>query len=194
MKAKKSASDRLLNEYATSVAAKTDGSYRIRRANREGINAARLLGKIVGTPAEEFIVGYLDRARQRLVMAKKHARKKLNEDERADLVSLLLEHEALSTLLNLDQMHTLRALRLRRCLRCESWFWGRVEAQRYCSENCRVRHYQTSADGKKYKREWARKNYQRNKILDEQALRYVQRPEQALRYVQRPNAPPVLTS
>jgi hypothetical protein len=168
--------DRIAASYLREVAAQTRGSYRIKSANAHGSGLVRLLSLMGGTAAEQSIGGYLARAQQRVRFASQHPRRNLSRDERVALVGLLLERFAFEEVLKLDQMEALRAIdRVRRCDRCGAWFWGRVMSQRYCSGDCRARHYHASPEGKKYKRDWARKDYQRNKKRDEEARRSAMR-------------------
>jgi hypothetical protein len=161
---------KIATEYLDEIAAQTRGSYRVKKANERGARLVSFLNIMAGTSAEQSISGYIARARVRLELAGKCGRQDHGQGDRVRVAALLLERLAFDDLLKLDQMEALGAIqRVRRCARCESWFWSRVDSQRYCSERCRVRHYQTSPDGKRYKRHWARKNYRRNKRRDEEA-------------------------
>jgi len=162
--------------YLREIAAQTKGSYRSKSANAHGSELVRLLRLMGGTVAEQSVAGYLARAQQRVHLATRRPRRSFSRNERAALVALLLERLAFEEALKLDRMEALRAInRVRQCDRCGTWFWGRVMNQRYCSGNCRVRHYHASPAGKKYKREWARKDYQRNRKRDEEARRSAMR-------------------
>jgi len=164
--------DRTARAYLREIAAQTRGSYRVKSANIHGSGLVRLLRLMGGTAAEESISSYLARARQRVRLATQRPRRDFSRAERVTLVALLLERLALEEVLKLDKMEALRAIdRVRRCDRCGTWLWARVMSQRYCSGDCRVRHYHSSPAGRKYKREWARKDYQRNKERDEEARR-----------------------
>jgi hypothetical protein len=167
----------IAQDYVKEVAAQTRGSYRAKRANKLGKQLMIYLKMIAGTPGEQSIVGYVERAQTRLLLAKKCQRKDSNQDDRGVMVFLLFERLALETLLELDKMEALGAIhRVRRCARCKSWLWGRVKNQRYCTEKCRVRHYHTSGDGKRYKREWARKAYHAEKRrIEEEKRQFVKR-------------------
>jgi hypothetical protein len=168
--------DSVAAQYLGDIAAQTKGSYRVRSANAHGSSLVRLLRLMRGTAAEQSISGYLARAQQRVQLASQHTAWSLRRDERVALVTLLLERLAFEEVLKLDRMEALGAIdRVRRCDHCGSWFWGRVRNQRYCSGGCRVRHYHASPAGRKYKREWARKDYQRNKKRDEEAREVAKR-------------------
>jgi hypothetical protein len=183
-KEKKDIFDRIASEYLDKVAGQTRGSYRVRSANVHGSQLVHLLRLMPGTAAEQSIVGYLVRARQRTKLATKRPRKDFSRDQRLAIVALLLDRLAFEEILKLDRMEALDAIaRVSRCAHCRSWFWGRIKAQRYCSEGCRVRHYHASPEGKKYKRDWARKDYQLNKKRNEEARR------SALRIRSRPRHP-----
>jgi len=160
---------KIIDLYLKDVASQTRGSYRIKSANKHGLFLAQLLKALKNTAAEQAIAGYIERAKMRLRMATKGGGK-LQDDERALLFVCLTERSAFDTLLKLDQYDALGSIfRISQCPRCSSWFWGRVKSQRYCSEKCRVYHFQSSPEGKKYKREWARNEYQRNKRRDAEA-------------------------
>ena len=152
--------DNIAKKYLNEVAGQTSGSHRIKRANALGSSVAPLLNLMAGTLAERSLVGYIERAQLRTKLATKKPHQDFVRDERVYLAALLVERLVFAKLLKLDEMEAISAIdRLRRCARCESWFWSRVRNQRYCSEGCRVRHYQASPEGRKYKREWARKDY-----------------------------------
>src|SRR5579859_3387733 len=147
--------DGIAKAYLAEVAVQTRGSYRVKSANAHGSELVRLLRFMKGTAAEQSIGGYLTRAQQRVRLATQHPRRKLSREGRVAIVSLILERLAFEEVLKLDRMEALRAIdRVRRCDRCGSWFWGRVMSQRYCTGNCRIRHYHASPAGRKYKREW----------------------------------------
>jgi hypothetical protein len=167
--------DKMANTYVRNVEAQTRGSYRMKKANSYGASLAGLLRILAGTAAERTLADYIARAQVRLEIAFGCKSSKPCAKERAALAFLLFEREAFESLMKLDQLDSIRALdRVRRCLRCNLWFWGRVGTQRYCSRKCRMRHFQASNEGRRYKREWARKDYQRNKRRDEEALTFVQ--------------------
>jgi hypothetical protein len=160
--------DHIGNQYLREVAGQTRGSHRIKRANTLGSSVVPLINLMAGTISERSVVGYIERAQLRTKLAIKKPRRDFVRGERIYLADLLLERLVLDKVLKLDEMESLEAInRLRRCARCGSWFWSRVMNQRYCSEDCRVRHYHASPAGKKYKREWARKDYQHRKQRDE---------------------------
>ena len=164
--------DRIAEEYIRDITTQTRGSHRIKRANRHGSRAVARLKILVGTAAEHAIIGYLERARLRAELADKYQRRIASRDERSSLILFVLERLVLEDILELDKMGALGAIqRVRRCIHCMSWVWCRVKNQRYCSERCRVRHYHGSAEGKRYKREWARKAYKRDRIRNAEALR-----------------------
>jgi hypothetical protein len=164
--------DNLAKEYVDGVTSQTRGSHRTKRANEHGIRLVMYLKMIVGTAGEESIAGYLERAQMRLNLVSRCQRKESSQDDHVSMALLLFERLALESVLELDKMEALNAIgRVRRCPRCKLWLWCAVKNQRYCSEKCRVSHYHTSVEGKRYKREWARKAYKRNKALDEEAKR-----------------------
>lgn len=66
----------------------------------------------------------------------------VSEKGKASLAALLLYHEW-------------RLCRVRRCLHCKKWFYGRVERKRFCSKTCQENHYHTP--------EWQKKNRERNR-------------------------------
>jgi len=155
--------------YLKDVANQTRGSHRAKSANRHGTFLAQLLNILKNTLAAQAIAGYIERAQMRLQMASQTT-PKLDAGERALLFICITERTAFDTLLKLDQYDALGGInRISQCVRCKTWFWARVRGQRYCSEKCRVRHYQSSPEGKKYKREWARNDYQLNKRRDAEA-------------------------
>jgi hypothetical protein len=163
---------KLIGEYLKDLTAQTRGSHRVKSANRHGTFLARLLNIMSRTVAEQAIAGYIERAQIRLRIATQQTGE-IQDDVRALLFICLTERLAFDTLLKLDQYDALGSInRICRCARCTSWFWARVKGQRYCSEGCRVRHYQSSPEGKKYKREWARNEYQRNKRRDDEARHF----------------------
>jgi hypothetical protein len=167
---KKDFFDSMAAEYLRDIGTQTKGSYRVKSANAHGSSLVRLLKLMGGTAGEQSIAGYLARAQSRVRLASQDAAWELRRDERVALVTLLLERLAFEEVLKLDRLEALGAInRVRRCDRCRSWFWGRVKSQRYCSGHCRVRHYHASPAGRKYKREWARKDYRRNKRRNEEA-------------------------
>lgn len=157
--------------YLTGISSQTRGSHRVKRANKHGLLLVRILKMMTGTEAERTIVEYLERAQLRLKLAMEKPANKFSREDRVALVGLLSERVAFENMLELDQMESIQAIsRVGRCRSCNAWFWSRVKGQRYCKERCRVRHYQASPDGKKYKREWARREYQRIKKIDEERL------------------------
>jgi hypothetical protein len=171
----KEQSENSAKDYVRDVAAQTRGSFRMKRANMLGLALVQILKLMPGTQAEQSIAGYIERARLRLKTALDDPRDELGIDECQLIATLLLERIAFDDLLKLDQMESTGAInRVGRCLRCQSWFWGRVANQRYCSASCRVRHYQASPEGKRYKREWARADYERTKKRDERVRQLAQ--------------------
>jgi hypothetical protein len=163
--------DKMARTYRKDLAAQTRGSYRIKSANKDGPRLVKHLNTMRGAEAEQAMAVYIARAQLRVKLATKHPRKDLALEERVFLAFLLFEREAFDLVSRLDRLDAIAAIsRVRRCARCGSWFWGRVKKQRYCSERCRVRHYQGSPEGRKYKRECARKYYWRDKKLNEEAL------------------------
>ena len=167
----------IAKDYIQGVASQTRGSHRAKRANRLGRQLMTYLNIIAGTQGEHSIAGYVERAQARLTLAKKCQRGDSNRRDRVFMVSLLFERLAFETVLDLDKMEALGAIhRIRRCARCKSWLWSRVKNQRYCSEKCRRRHHHTSGDGKRYKREWARKAYHAEKRrIEEERRQFVKR-------------------
>jgi hypothetical protein len=170
----KEQSENIAKDYLRGVASQTRGSFRMKRANMLGLALVQILKLMPGTQAEQSIAGYIDRARLRLKAALDDP-DELGIDECQLIATLLLERVAFDNLLKLDQMESTDAInRVGRCRRCQSWFWGRVANQRYCSASCRVRHYQASPEGKRYKREWARTDYVRTKRRDERVRQLAQ--------------------
>lgn len=164
--------DDIAETYLRDIATQTKGSYRVKSANAAGLRLVGYLRLMRGTAAEQCVSNYLTRAQKRVRLAMRSLRRDLSHEERAAVVVLLLERLAFEEILKLDRMEALRAVnRVRRCDRCGTWFWGRVKNQHYCSAVCRVRHYHSSPAGRKYKREWARKDYQRNRQRDHEARR-----------------------
>jgi len=43
--------------------------------------------------------------------------------------------------------------RLRRCTRCDRWFYAKFNHQRFCGKKCQLQHYQTSEEWKRRRRE-----------------------------------------
>jgi hypothetical protein len=43
--------------------------------------------------------------------------------------------------------------RVRRCSRCEKWFYAKFNHQRFCGQKCQLQHYQTSEEWKRRRRE-----------------------------------------
>ena len=43
--------------------------------------------------------------------------------------------------------------RVRRCTRCEKWFYAKFNHQRFCGKKCQLQHYQTSEEWKARRRE-----------------------------------------
>lgn len=166
--------DKIASAYRKDLAAQTRGSYRIKSANKDGALLVKHLNMMRGAEVEQAIAVYIARAQLRVELATKYPRKGLALDERVLLAFLLFEREALDLVSRLDRLDAIAAIsRVRRCARCQFWFWSRVKNQHYCSEKCRVRHYQASPEGKKYKRECARRYYRRDKRLNEEALKLV---------------------
>jgi hypothetical protein len=52
---------------------------------------------------------------------------------------------------------------LRQCRHCDKWFYAGPPKQVFCSEPCRVRHFQCDEDYKKRKRAYAKKRYEDEK-------------------------------
>lgn len=166
--------DAIVAGYLRDIAAQTRGSYRTRRASKLGTALVNILRLIPETAGEQTIASYLERAQLRTKVAQKYLSRKPGADERANLLLSLLERDAFKIMLQLDEMEALEAiLRVRRCARCSSWFWSRVDSQRYCSSDCRTRHYQQSPEGRKYKREWARNAYWRDKERDRRVRKFI---------------------
>jgi hypothetical protein len=46
--------------------------------------------------------------------------------------------------------------RIRRCLRCDVWFFSKKSDGKYCSRNCQTK---TTEESRRYKREYARRSY-----------------------------------
>ena len=162
---------RLGRSYFSEVGKQTRGSHRVKRSNKHGSSLVGFLNALSGTPAATSIAGYLTRAKQRLRLVDLHRRRKLSSDEYLMVVFSVIERSAIDDLLQLDEMEALHAInRVKQCDQCNTWIWARVKNQRYCSKTCRMRHFQTSPKGKKYKREWARKNYKRTKERDTNLL------------------------
>jgi hypothetical protein len=162
---------KMLRDYLREVKAQTRGSHRTKRANKHGLSLVFFLNALAGTSASQSIAGCLGRAQLRLRLVGLHKRRRLHHAERLFLIASLLERSALHDLLELDHMEALGATnRVRQCRDCSSWFWSRVRSQRYCSEKCRVRHFRASPEGKRYKREWARRDYERIKERDKRLL------------------------
>jgi len=171
----------LAEAYVQDVRSQTRGSHRVKSANKYGQLLVKSLNLLRRTVMEDALSGYIERAQLRTRIGNKHARV-TTEPEKALLPLLLFERFAFENLLKLDHLEALEALsRVRRCARCSCWFWSRVGAQRYCSGKCRALHYQSSAPGKSYKREWARQAYQRNKAFDELARKWAKMPPSDIR-------------
>jgi hypothetical protein len=43
--------------------------------------------------------------------------------------------------------------RVRKCTRCERWFYAKFNHQRFCGKKCQLQHYQTSEEWKRRRRE-----------------------------------------
>ena len=43
--------------------------------------------------------------------------------------------------------------RVRKCTRCEKWFYAKFNHQRFCGKKCQLQHYQTSEEWKRRRRE-----------------------------------------
>lgn len=167
--------DHIALKYLDAIRSQSRGSFRVKRATRLGTALAEQMPLLMGTPAEELIAGYLLRAQQRTRLATKCALAPSTRAERLSLLDSFFEREALEMVLQLDKLDALEPiLRVRRCACCGSWVWSRVAAQKYCSSACRAKHYQTSPQGKQYKRDWARLAYKRNKERELAALRVAQ--------------------
>src|SRR5271156_3190290 len=118
----------LAKKYMDDVAAQTRGSYRTKRANRLGRELMLVLNMAAGTPGEQSIAGYIERAQLRLNLLNKCKRDSSSLENRSPMASLLFERLALEAVLELDKMEALGAIhRIRRCARCKLWLWGRVK-------------------------------------------------------------------
>jgi hypothetical protein len=66
------------------------------------------------------------------------------------------EAEAVSLIVALASVGLLE--RLRPCS-CGKWFFGRTSEQRFCSANCRIRHFKSSDEWKAHRRKYMREYY-----------------------------------
>jgi hypothetical protein len=176
--------DEVAKGYLAQIATQTRGSYRVKRANALGAELTKLLKLIGNGPANQNIADYIERAQSRVDFATRCRSGHASQGERNSMVLLYFERRVLEIVLELDKMEAIGAIyRVRRCGFCKSWLWGRVKNQRYCSEKCRVRHFHLSVDGKKYKREWARKAYHASKRRSKEEARQfaILRPSPQLR-------------
>lgn len=46
--------------------------------------------------------------------------------------------------------------RIRKCRRCQVWFYARREHQRFCSQRCQIAHYKSSAEWREYRKGYMR--------------------------------------